>query len=64
MSVTTAERLLTAQEVADRLRVSQETVYRMARRVNNPLPAVRIGDCVRFHWPQIAAWAGFQDAEP
>lgn len=39
-------RLLTAAEVAELLRVSKNTVYRLAR--SNRLPWVRIGESVRF----------------
>jgi excisionase family DNA binding protein len=40
------ERLLTAREVASRLRVSKALVYKLCER--NELPAVRIGGALRF----------------
>lgn len=40
------EKLMTVKEVADKLSVSQNTVYRMAER--RELPSVKIGKAVRF----------------
>jgi excisionase family DNA binding protein len=48
-----ADRLLTAAEVARRLRVCTETVYRLCRR--GELPHVRIVDSVRIRPADLAA---------
>lgn len=48
-----ATNLLTAVEVARRLRVSRATVYRWAE--DGTLAAVRIGGTVRFHPDVVAA---------
>jgi excisionase family DNA binding protein len=44
--------ILTAEELADRLRLSPSTVYRMARR--GKLPRLRgLGRALRFAWPEV-----------
>jgi excisionase family DNA binding protein len=47
-------RLLSADEVANKLGVSVARVYEMARR--DLLPAVRLGRQVRFDQNQLEAW--------
>ncbi|TNE92530.1 MAG: DNA-binding protein [Deltaproteobacteria bacterium] len=47
--------LLTAEEVAQILRVKTRTVYDLVR--NHELPALRLGDrCLRFRPSAIEAW--------
>ena len=44
--------ILTAEELADRLRLSPSTVYRMARR--GDLPRLRgLGRALRFAWAEV-----------
>jgi excisionase family DNA binding protein len=47
-------RLLTVDEVADYLRVSRSTVYRLLKR--NQLPAFKIGNDWRFDVEEIDRW--------
>ena len=47
-------RLLYVEEVAERLRLSRTTVYRMA--AEGKLPSIRIGFSRRFRERDIAAW--------
>ena len=46
---------LTAEEVAQILRVSAETVYRLVRR-DPTMPALRIGGVIRFPRERLAKW--------
>lgn len=49
--------VLTLEDVAAFLRVSNRWVYeKTRRRCPNPLPTIRIGRYVRFLKPQIDAW--------
>ena len=48
--------LITANVVADRLRVTPQTVRRLAR--EGKLPAVRVGRTYRFDWDKV--WATVQ----
>jgi excisionase family DNA binding protein len=49
--------ILTLEEVAQRLKVSDRWVYEKTRkRCPNPLPVMRIGRYVRFYWPAVSAW--------
>jgi excisionase family DNA binding protein len=48
------DELLTAEEVADFLRVHRSTVYRLLR--NGQLPAFRVGSDWRFSRDLIAEW--------
>jgi excisionase family DNA binding protein len=49
--------ILTLQEVADRLKVSKRFIYEKTRdRCLNPLPTIRIGKYLRFHWVDVSAW--------
>lgn len=48
------EQLLTAEELAERLQVTRETVYEMAR--TEQVPAYRVGKTLlRFSWPEVLA---------
>ncbi len=58
MSVT----LLTAAEVADELRVSTMTIYRLIRR--GELPAVRVGRNYRVPREQLEAYLAEQRVDP
>jgi excisionase family DNA binding protein len=49
---------LTVTEVARLLQVSPETIYRQVRR--GLLPALRIGDLIRFDPQQFADWLAAQ----
>lgn len=55
-----ARRLLTAEEIAERLAVSSVWVFREARKRHNPLPSVRLGRSVRFDWPAVRDHLGIR----
>jgi excisionase family DNA binding protein len=57
-----SDNLLTAAEVADRLRVSTMTVYRLIRR--GELPAVRVGRNYRVREPDLEAFLDQQVVDP
>ncbi len=48
------ERLMTLEEVADYLRLSKDTVYRMAS--TGKLPASKVGSQWRFRKDDVDAW--------
>jgi hypothetical protein len=52
--------ILTPLELAARLKVTKWWVYHQMRPTvraqGSPLPAVKIGGHLRFHWPDVAAW--------
>lgn len=52
--------LLTAEEVAQRVKVPKSSVYDYRRRRHDPLPWVRIGRHVRFYLPAVEAWVARQ----
>jgi excisionase family DNA binding protein len=54
--------LLTAAEVADQLRVSTMTIYRLIRR--GELPAVRVGRNYRVRVPDLEAYLSGQVVDP
>lgn len=56
------EQLLTADEVADMLRVSTMTVYRLIRR--GELPAVRVGRSYRVRRPDLDGYLQGQVVDP
>lgn len=56
------ERLLTAGEVAEQLRVSTMTVYRLIRR--GELPAVRVGRNYRVRAQALEQYLGEQVVDP
>tara|TARA_R110002126_G_scaffold86474_19_gene208821 strand:- start:18595 stop:18792 length:198 start_codon:yes stop_codon:yes gene_type:complete len=49
------EQYMTVPEVADLLKLSEKTVYRLAQ--NKKLPAFKVGTSWRFFRPAIDAWA-------
>jgi excisionase family DNA binding protein len=57
-----AAHLLTAQEVADLLRVSSMTVYRLIR--NGELPAVRVGRSYRVRRDDLHQYLELQVVDP
>lgn len=46
--------VLTAQEVADLLRIARKTVYEMVRA--NEIPCIKTGRVFRFHRATLEAW--------
>jgi excisionase family DNA binding protein len=54
LTPTLANKLLTVDEVAERLRLTIPRVYELARR--KQIPCVRIGRQVRFDESQLRAW--------
>jgi excisionase family DNA binding protein len=56
------DKLLTAQEVADQLRVSTMTIYRLIRR--GELPAVRVGRNYRVLAGELDAYLRGQVVDP
>ena len=50
------ERLLTAQEVAARLGISERWVRDHATRRNPRIPAIKLGPLVRFRWADVQAF--------
>jgi excisionase family DNA binding protein len=56
------DRLLTAHEVADQLRVSTMTIYRLIRR--GELPAVRVGRNYRVRAGELDAYLQAQVVDP
>lgn len=51
---TGVERLLTAQEIADRLRVSDKWIYKAA--ADRKLPSVKMGRYLRFRAADVQSW--------
>lgn len=58
---TTPSPVWTVRQVAEYLRVSERTVYRMAER--GEMPAFKVGDTWRFRREDIAAWIEQQQRE-
>ena len=57
MSTIIHTELLTPEELAERLKVPKSWVYEKTRgRSRDPLPVMRIGKYMRFHWTDIEAW--------
>jgi excisionase family DNA binding protein len=51
------EPLLTAEEVAERLKIKASTVYELTRRRSRqPLPFLKIGKYLRFRWSEVEKW--------
>ncbi|MHB8413684.1 MAG: helix-turn-helix domain-containing protein [Candidatus Acidiferrales bacterium] len=51
------EKILTPQELADRLKVPVSWIYEKTRsRSRDPLPVIRLGRYMRFDWPDIVEW--------
>jgi predicted DNA-binding transcriptional regulator AlpA len=54
--------ILTLEELAQRLKVSERWVYEKSRkRCQNPLPTIRIGRYLRFDWISVSAWLRQQE---
>jgi excisionase family DNA binding protein len=57
--------ILTLAEISARLKVSERWVYEKTRhRCRNPLPSIRIGRSLRFHWLDVSAWLRQQSTAP
>jgi len=54
------ERLLTAEQVAQRWQISTAAIYRLAR--ERSIPSVRLGRYYRFRAESIEAWEDAQEA--
>jgi excisionase family DNA binding protein len=53
--------ILTLEEVAQRLKVSDRWVYeKTRRRCQQPLPTIRIGRYLRFNWLDVSGWLASQ----
>lgn len=49
--------ILTAPEVAERLKVPTSWVFEKTRsRCQNPIPHFRIGKYIRFDWARVVEW--------
>lgn len=48
--------LMRAEDVADLLAIKVSPVYELSRRLNDPLPFIRIGRSKRFDRRAIARW--------
>ena len=49
--------ILTLADISARLKVSQRWVYEKIRnRCQDPLPCIRIGRYLRFHWLDVSSW--------
>ncbi len=53
--------LLTPAQLAERLQVKtswvfEQTRQRSAVRNKTPLPCIRMGKYLRFHWPSVSVW--------
>ena len=54
--------LVDAEHVAELLAVQRRRVYELARRSQDPLPALRIGGALRFALADVEAWVARQRA--
>jgi excisionase family DNA binding protein len=51
------EPILTAEEVAERLKLKPATIYEMTRsRHPRPIPVLRAGKFLRFRWSAVERW--------
>jgi excisionase family DNA binding protein len=49
--------ILTPKQLAERLKVKPGWVYERLRPGKpNPLPVIKMGRYLRFHWPAVSAW--------
>ena len=48
--------ILTPKQLAKRLQVGVKWVYDHAETRDRPLPVLRCGRYLRFHWPDVCAW--------
>jgi excisionase family DNA binding protein len=58
------ERLYSAQEVAERLGVSERWVRDHATRRNPRIPAVKLGPLLRFRWGDVEQFVATQMTHP
>ncbi len=56
VAVALDEPLLTAEQVAELLSIPRSGVYEYARRLNAPLPSIRVGRHRRFHKTDVERW--------
>jgi hypothetical protein len=57
VSVSESDRLLTAEEVAERLQVNPAWVHRRSQRQTRPMPYIPVGDKFkRYLWPDVVEW--------
>lgn len=67
-AVFAAEDILTPEMLAARLSVRQGWVYNQlrphARKLPNPLPFIRLGGLLRFHWPTVSTWLQSHSSQP
>lgn len=55
--ITVRRDIMGAAEIADYLKVSKSQIFRMAHRVENPLPHFRIGEkLLRFDREKVDSW--------
>jgi excisionase family DNA binding protein len=53
--------ILTPEELAVRLKVKPGWVYEKLRpRQKNPIPVIKMGRFLRFHWPTVSEWLSSQ----
>ena len=50
------EEYLTVSQVAEKLNLTENYIYRLAKLENDPIPSVRIGRRVRFGLRQVEKW--------
>jgi len=62
MDRSTISEILTAGELADYLRVSRTTIYRLVKA--RKIPAFKIGSDYRFTREQIDEWRAAQEKKP
>jgi excisionase family DNA binding protein len=62
-SLSTAERLYTPQEVADRLGVSERWVRDHATRRNPRIRAIKLGPLLRFRWIDVEQFVAAQTTD-
>ena len=61
MTTETQQRLLTAEQLADRWQVSKAQIYRLAR--EGRIPVVMIGRYQRFRVTAVEAWESDQEVQ-
>jgi hypothetical protein len=57
LTINPDDELLTTAQLADRLKLRVSTIYELRRSWrDDPLPGIRIGKVIRYHWPSVSAW--------
>jgi len=52
-----AERILLAEELAERLRLPVKTIYSLTRKAcPRPIPFLKAGKFLRFRWSDVERW--------